>query len=366
MNLPTGDAPESFWLQLGGGQGMVADLDTICRIIRSKNRFVVSAHMHFDGDGGASQLAIARLLRLGGKQAIVANDEETPLQFRFLPEVGTIKKEVPPDYRPDAVVIIDTPVREHINCGEVRRRYQKPVSPAEEAGSIGGTPWSDVATIFIDHHERSDTIGDYVYVDPKASAAATIVSRLLRLMDVPPDPMLGVMIICGIMSDTGRFSFAGTSAESLRIIAEMMDAGASVSDVATELYYRNSFESVKVTGQALSTIEVSPSGKVCTMLLEKEAVSTDGTAIETEDLPNYTVSVRGVEIGMFLRPSGNGEVRVSVRSAGDADVNKFAAQFGGGGHKKAAGCRLKGPIHDARKLLVEAAEKYIAEMEKHK
>lgn len=345
---------------------MVADLETISRVIKSKNRFIVSAHMHFDGDGGASQLAIAHLLRLAGKEAVVVNDEETPLQFRFLPELDAIRKEIPPDYHPDAVIIIDTPVREHINCGDIRRRYQKPLVPSEEAGTIGGTPWTDVATVFIDHHERSDTIGDYVYVDPKASAAATIVGRLRKLLDVPPDPILGTMIICGIMSDTGRFSFASTSAESLRVIAEMIECGSSVSDVATQLYYRNSFESIKVTGQALSTIAVSPSGKVCTMVLEEEPVSADGSAVETEDLPNYTVSVRGVEIGIFLRPSANREVRVSIRSAGDADVNKFAAQFGGGGHRKAAGCRLKGPVHEARRLLVDAAEKYVAEMKEHR
>jgi len=341
---------------------MVADLETICRIIRSKNRFVVSAHMHFDGDGGASQLAMARLLRLAGKQAIVVNDEETPLQFRFLPELETIKTEVPSSYAPDAVIVIDTPVREHINCGDIRRRYQKPVIPSEEAGKIGGTPWTEVATIFLDHHERSDTIGDYVYVDSSASAAATIVGRLRKLLNVLVDPVLGTMIICGIMSDTGRFSFANTTSESLRIIAEMMDAGASVSNVATELYYRNAFDSVKVTGEALSTIELSPSGKVCTMFLHEHAVNAEGSAIEVEDLPNYPVSVRGVEIGMFLRPSGDGDVRVSIRSAGEADVNKFASQFGGGGHKKAAGCRVKGPIEEARRMLVEAAEKYLAEM----
>ncbi|HQE61481.1 MAG TPA: hypothetical protein PLV10_04335, partial [Candidatus Latescibacteria bacterium] len=106
---------------------MATDLNAISRVIRSKNRFVVSAHMHFDGDAGASQLAMARLLRMAGKEAIVVNDEETPIQFRFLPEIETILTAVPADYAPDAVVIIDTPVRENINCGDIRRRFQKPV-----------------------------------------------------------------------------------------------------------------------------------------------------------------------------------------------------------------------------------------------
>jgi phosphoesterase RecJ-like protein len=341
---------------------MLADLDTICRVIRSKSRFVVSAHMHFDGDAGASQLGIARLLRLAGKEAIVVNDEETPIQFRFLPELDTIKTAIPDDYAPDAVIIIDTPVREHINCGALRRRYAKPVVAAEEAGSLGKSPWTDVVTIYLDHHERTDPLGEYSYVDSSASAAAVIVDRLRRRLDIPADPILGTMIICGIMSDTGRFSFANTNAESLRVVADMVDAGANANGVATELYYRNAFDSIRVTGQALSTMELSDNGKVCSMYLSEEPVNAQGSAVEVEDLPNWPVTIRGVEIGIFLRPSADGVVRVSIRSAGDADVNKFASQFGGGGHKKAAGAKLSGPIEEARQTLVQAAAKYLAEM----
>ena len=340
---------------------MVADLETICRVIRSKNRFVVSAHMNADGDACASQLAMARLLRLVGKEAIVVNDEETPLQFQFLPEIDLIRPEVPDDFAPDAVVVIDTPVREMINCGAIRTRYQKPAVPADDADPIGGTPWRDIVTFYIDHHERSDSIGDYVYVDSSASAAATIVGRLLKHLGIAPAAALGTMVICGIMSDTNRFSFANTTAESLRIVSDMIDAGANVNEVATELFYRNPFDALKVTGQAVSTMELSSSGKVCTMVLQERAVNADGAAIEPEDLPNYVVSVRGVEIGMFLRPSNDNAVRVSIRSAGQADVNKFAALFGGGGHKRSAGCRMTGSVAEARKTLVDAAEKYIAE-----
>ncbi|OQB37693.1 MAG: Bifunctional oligoribonuclease and PAP phosphatase NrnA [Candidatus Latescibacteria bacterium ADurb.Bin168] len=340
---------------------MATDLNAISRVIRSKNRFVVSAHMHFDGDAGASQLAMARLLRMAGKEAIVVNDEETPIQFRFLPEIETILTAVPADYAPDAVVIIDTPVRENINCGDIRRRFQKPVVSAEEAGTIGKSAWKDVVTIYLDHHERSDPLGEYAYVDPTASAAALIVARLLKALKVPADSTLGTMIVCGIMSDTGRFSFANTTPEALRVVADMMDAGASVNQVATELYYKNSFDSVRVTGQALSTMELSASGKVCSMLIYEEPVNAQGQAIEVEDLPNWPVTIRGVEIGMFLRPGADGTVRVSIRSAGEADVNKFASQFGGGGHKKAAGCKMKIPIEEARRALVAAAEKFLLE-----
>ena len=339
----------------------VVDLQTIAQVIRSKDRFVVSAHAHADGDAAASQLGMARLLHRLGKEAIVVNDEETPLQFRFLPELDTVHTEVPEDYAPDAVIIIDTPVRRIINCGAIRRRYEDDGMTAEDAGTIGGTPWKDVTTIFLDHHERSEHVGEYIYVDSKASASATIVGQLMRELGVTPDASLGTMVICGIMADTGRFSFANTTAESLRIIADMVDAGANVSQVATELYYKNEFASVWMTGQALSTLQLSDSGKVCSMVLPKEAFSEQGAAIEMEDLPNYPVSIRGVEIGMYLRPSGDGAVRVSLRSANSADVNKFASLFGGGGHKKAAGCRMDGDIEAARQTLVDAAEKYLAE-----
>ena len=210
----------------------------------------------------ASQLGMAHLLRLLGKEAIVVNDEETPLQFRFLPELDTVLREVPEDYKPDAVIVIDTPVRRIINCGAIRKRYENPDIWPDEAGSIGGVPWSEVDTIFLDHHERSEHVGEHIYVDSKASASATIVGRLVHELGVKPDASLGTMIICGIMADTGRFSFANTTAESLRLIADMVDAGANVSDVATELYYKNEFASVWMSGQALATLQLSESGKV--------------------------------------------------------------------------------------------------------
>lgn len=340
---------------------MVSDLEMISKVIRSKDRFVVTAHLNADGDAIASQLGMAHLLRLAGKDAIVVNDEDVPLQFRFLPEADTVVKEVPKDYKPEAVVVIDTPVREKINAGVVRDRFEEPMKDAGDAGKIGGSAWTDVTTFFLDHHQRSDTLGDHVYVDASASAAATIVGRLIGILDVTADSTLGTQLICGIMSDTGRFSFANTTAESLQIVAEMLDVGANVADVATELFYRNSFEAMKVTGDALATLEVSPSGRVSTMVLLEEAKDKDGQTVEVEDLKNYPISIRGVEIGMFLRPASNGSVRVSVRSAGDADVNKFADIFGGGGHKKAAGCRVDGSVEEARQKLVEEAEKYLDE-----
>jgi len=340
---------------------MVADLERIAKIIKSKERFVVSAHLNADGDAVASQLGIARLLTLAGKRAIVVNDEDVPLQFRFLPEADAVAKSVPKDFEPDAVIVIDTPVRDKINAGAVRERFAEPMKPAEEAGEIGGAPWTDVTTIFLDHHQRSDTIGDFVYVDASASAASTIVGRLMDRVGVSPEPVIGTQLICGIMSDTGRFSFANTTSESLNIVAKMIDGGARINDVATELFYKNSFEAMKVTGSALSTLEISKSGRVSTMVLHEEAVDENGQTVEVEDLKNYPVSIRGVEIGMFLRPAGNTGVRVSVRSAGDADVNKFADIFGGGGHKKAAGCKVDGTIDEARKKLVDAAEKYLDE-----
>jgi bifunctional oligoribonuclease and PAP phosphatase NrnA len=339
----------------------MVDLKTIAEIIKTKERFVVSAHMHADGDAAASQLGIARVLHQIGKEAIVVNDEETPLQFKFLPGVETILQEVPADYKPDTVIIIDTPIRRIINCGDIRKRFLDG-KPAEESGEIGGTPWTDIETIFLDHHERSEHCGEHIYVDSKASASATIVGRLMHELDVEPDADIGTAIICGIMSDTGRFSFANTTSESLKLVAEVVDAGANVNNVATELFYRNEFASVWMTGQALSTLKLSESGKVCTMILKEEAVNDQGQPVEPEDLPTYPVTIRGVEIGLFLRPASDGGVRVSLRSAGNADVNRFASLFDGGGHKKAAGCRMPpGHIEDARDTLVAAAEKYLAE-----
>ncbi|MDP6124179.1 MAG: DHHA1 domain-containing protein [Candidatus Latescibacteria bacterium] len=337
---------------------MGANIEAIADAIRRCKRFVVTAHLSPDGDAEASQLSMAHLLRLADKEAIVVNDEGPPVQYAFLPETEAIAETVPDDFEPDAVIVIDTPRHDKINCGAVREHFDDGDSAPD---TLGGSSWSDITTLFVDHHGDAAGVGDHILIDSSACSASSLVYRLMRQLGVEPDVTLATQIVSGILTDTGRFCFEQTNSEAMAIGSEMIDAGVNIARLANELFFKNSYESIKLMGNAISTIEISESGRVATMALIDEPVASDGKPVEIETLPDHTVSIRGVEIGMFFRPTNDGRVRVSARSADEANVNEFAHQFGGGGHRKAAGIRVDGPIEKAREELVNAAEAYLDE-----
>jgi len=316
----------------------------IIHFLKNSDKFLITTHMNADGDAYASVLAIAYLLESWGKSyQIVFEDSEKEDKYQFLwgwEKIKLYKKPWPQKF--EAAVILDVPSTER----------------------IGGP--SDILPlpkkcIKIDHHPSEEHLADLNLVDTLASSTSQLVYEVISRTDIPFNYDIANILFSGIMYDTGRFSFSNTSQRDFEISAHLLQYGVKPHQVARHLFFSNSFNSMKTIGYGLANMESHLEGKVCLIYLPLE-IMRQNNHYEIEDLANYSVAIRGVEVGLFIRQPKPGYFKVSFRSRGMIDVNRVAKAFGGGGHKHAAGCRVEASYEDLKQRLIEEISKQFEEI----
>ncbi|MBI4639813.1 MAG: bifunctional oligoribonuclease/PAP phosphatase NrnA [Candidatus Tectomicrobia bacterium] len=315
-------------------------IENIANFLRSKeaNQFIISSHINPDGDAIASSLAFGSLLQKLQKDYRIVFDGFLSDRFEFLPgfeAILHINDSKPGEFKADHIVIVDASNMNRL--GEITKI-------ARQVDQI----------ICIDHHIGAEHFGNLSLIDTGAAASTQLIYDLISSLNVPFDARLASQIYTGIVAETGRFRFSNTSSKVLQICAEMVNYGADPSFISENIYYQSAYESMKLLGVALNAMERHYDGKVIVIPLDYTILSQEIYKDADDDgIVDYTVSVRGVEVGIFLRESRPQEIRVSLRAKSDFDVQKVAGRFGGGGHKKAAGCRLKGSIEEIKRLMLE-------------
>jgi phosphoesterase RecJ-like protein len=159
----------------------------------------------------------------------------------------------------------------------------------------------------------------------------------------------------GLVTDTGKFQQANTTPDALRMAAGLLEAGVVPAMIYDRLYASYRLNGLRLLGDALAGMQLAFEGKVAYVKVTKAMYAATATgANDTEGIINYTLSMPQVLVGAMLRETDEpGAVKVSFRSRGNCDVNRIAHHFGGGGHKKAAGCTLKGSLQSAEKQLLD-------------
>lgn len=294
-------------------------------------------HIQMDGDALGSAAALCRALRNAGKQAAVLIEDEVPEYIGFLDHnyCSTDQNVIS---EPDVCICID--------CGEVLR------FPKRESKFFQGKK-----TACIDHHATSQPFADYNFIDPKAAATAEIIYKLLISMNLPIDKEIGEALYTGICTDTGNFQYSNTTKESHLIAAELYDAGIDHAKIAVALYQNTSLSKLKITNKILDRIELFCQGKAAVSYVDRKMLQETGAAIEdTEGSVETLRNIKGVEIAAFLKEKETNLIKVSMRAKTWGNVAEIAAQFGGGGHVKAAGCSLHTDMDTARRQISQAIE----------
>jgi bifunctional oligoribonuclease and PAP phosphatase NrnA len=310
------------------------DLDSICRILREKDRFLIACHENPEGDAIGSELALALALRKNGKKATVLNSDPVPENLRFLPGADTIRCDEDGS-RYDVAVIVD--------CG----------SP-ERTGRVGAELRKCPLTVNIDHHVTNGQHGDYCLIDPEAAATGVLIRRVLAAMDTPVDPSIAVNLYVSILTDTGSFRYSNANPEAFVVAGEMVRLGVDPWSVSEQVYETQSRERIGLLGRVLSSMEFAGDGKIAAITamrkdLDEFRMKKDGL----EGFINYPRSIAGVEVAVSFREEGDGEFRVSFRSKGRVDVSRIAAGFGGGGHRNASGCSVRGTLSETKRRVFE-------------
>jgi phosphoesterase RecJ-like protein len=213
----------------------------------------------------------------------------------------------------------------------------------------------DVPKLVIDHHLTQDDLGAVRLVDTSAEATGRLVYEAVTALGGPLSPDAAHCLFVALSMDTGWFRHPNTTPATFALAGRLVEAGARPTAAYEELFERNSEARLKLTGLVLDRLTLTHGGRTCwTEIRRGDYEATGATPQDSEDLVNYTRSVAGVEVGLFFMEQPRGGVKVSFRSRERIDVARLAEQFGGGGHRLAAGAILPSPLDDARRQVLTA------------
>ncbi|MBD1373475.1 DHH family phosphoesterase [Hazenella sp. IB182357] len=302
------------------------------------DHLLVIAHVSPDGDAISSTLAMGEMLKQLGKSYTLANESPIPSKFSFLPGVDQIQLADEIEKTFQYVIALD--------CGDQSRL------------GTGKDLLSDDAEILnIDHHHTNDRFGDVNLVDPHAAATVQILYRWIVSHRLEWTSSLLMQIYTGLLTDTGGFRYANTSAEVLRQAADLIEAGVPAPQIADVVLETVSIEQLQLLQIALRTLTTSTDGLVAWMTLnlaDYEHLSTKTDAYD--GIVNYARNIMGVDVGILYREVEGESVKVSLRSRAIVDVGQVAQDLGGGGHARAAGVTLSGSLAEVTKLVLSRIE----------
>ncbi len=226
----------------------------------------------------------------------------------------------------------------------------------ERLGDFAPLYESAKRTVCIDHHASNPGFGDLCYIDANASSASEMVFHFLDEAKIGQE--CAEALYLGMVHDTGVFKYENTSPETMQIAGTLMGKGARNRYVIEETFYKKNFTQNKMWAKALDAATLYSGGRIIVSCVTKDVFDECGaTAKDTGGIADTLRSTDGVECAIWLHNCHeSGEFGCSIRSNGLVDANQIAAEFGGGGHKQAAGCRIEGEKEDIIKRMVELAE----------
>ncbi len=316
-------------------------LKKIAEAINKAGTIAILPHIAADGDAVGSSLALAIALSRCGKNASVLLEEKIPQLYDFLPGIELSLPYTGEEGVYELAIALD--------CGDIYR-----------LGSRRGVFEKAQVTVNIDHHPTNTGFAVYDYVDTKAAATGEILYRLMEHMGIRPDMDVSSCLYTAIVTDTGGFRYSNTTPETFSICSKLLEAGVDLSAISHRVFEVTSLSKVRLTGEAISTLEVHENGKVAVMMLTAEAMKRSGASDEDSDgIINIARNINGVEAAAILKELDNGDIKVSLRSNDYLDVSQIARKHSGGGHVKAAGFTVKdgsGMKKAATELLHEIKE----------
>lgn len=324
-------------------------MESLIPLLLAYDRFVLTTHVNPDGDALGSELALASWLRERGKDVTIINCSGTPAVYRWLDPDGSAIRLYEPQ-RDDAVLAsADVIVLVDANHPDRTRQMEQAFTA------------SSALKICIDHHLDPARFASHYFIDPDATSTGEL---LYRLLDCEHDRDMPVAcaqaLYCAIMTDTGSFRFPRTDPAVHHIVAHLLEAGADPVAIYNEIYNRWSTGRIRLLGETLSSLRLTGNERIASVMVTREMLRRTGTSEEdTDNFTSYPMSIGGVEIGIVFVEVPEG-TKMSFRSHGDIPVNLLAREFGGNGHKNAAGARVQGAlIADLAAKVLAAAENYL-------
>jgi phosphoesterase RecJ-like protein len=305
--------------------------------IFARRRFLITSHARPDGDSIGSQLAMAYALEALGKEVRLVNADPAPVHYMEFPGLDRIEIARTIEERDaDALIVMES--------GDLKR--------TGVAGLEGRF------TINIDHHQGNTFYGDVNWVDLSAAACGEMVYDVIDALGVPLTIEIATHIYLAILTDTGSFHYSNITPKTFDISRRTVEAGVNPAAMARRVFDQNSFGKLKLIGALLAQMDLLDGGRLAVMYLDDNIMNATGTTYnDTEGLINLPLTAREIQAVVFFKMGADGDMHVSMRSKYDVDVRAVAARHGGGGHKNAAGFKVKGPLDTVRDgIIAELAD----------
>jgi phosphoesterase RecJ-like protein len=301
-----------------------------------------------DGDGLGSEVALAIFLHNLGKQVTILNHDATPENYHFLDQLYPIFQFDPlrdsaSIEQAEVIIVADT---NHVD----RLGTLKPFVASSKAKKV-----------CIDHHLEPGDFAELYMLDEDSTATGEILYRLISSStDGTIEKGIASALYTAIMTDTGSFRYPKTDPEIHKIIAHLIQTGADPVEIYAQVYERGSVNRLRLLGMALANIQLTHDGRVAYIVLTREMFENTHTSdVDTDAFVPYTLTISGVQVGLMFSDLNN-TVKINFRSKGDIWINELAKEFGGNGHKNAAGARIpRGKLEDLVPQVLENVLAYL-------
>lgn len=328
---------------------MAVQWEALTEQIKSCNSFILCSHIRPDCDALGSELGLAGALEQLGKQVRIVNGHPTPPNLAFIDPDNKIEvlgtHTQAEDVKADCFIILDTSAWAQIGpMGEVLRGFEG-------------------KKLCIDHHVGEDDLGTEFFKDTKAEATGHLVAKLAGHLGVEINPQMAMALYAAIATDTGWFRFGSTTPETYRVIAQLVESGASPSGIYGDLYERDTIGRVRLRGRILSRTSEELDGQfVYTHVLKEDFAQTGAVASDTEDAINLTLAIAGTQVAAIFVEQETGGFKLSFRSRCAVDCSALARKFDGGGHKAAAGAFQEGTLEEVQSRVLPAVREAMKAM----
>jgi phosphoesterase RecJ-like protein len=314
--------------------------EKLLSFLKNEDNFFIATHINPDGDGLGSAIALSMSLQMLGKKTVLLCKDPVPHQYKFLPghekfitfEQFTVHSLRFTDFR--NLVLID--------CNDIDRI-------ATDKSQISNLKFQISAVI--DHHESEKPFGDIRWVSPDSAATGLMIYRLIKELGIKLTSEMAVNLYAAIAVDTGNFRYENTTPEVFRVASDLIEAGAKPHVIYRWLFEAWSDRRFSLFVKVLNTLE-SHDGVAIIKVTRKMFEETSTSADDTEHFVEFPRIIKDVKVAVLFREIDDTHYKISLRSKDDINVARVAEAFGGGGHKNAAGCKIKADFETAKKEIL--------------
>lgn len=314
---------------------MIDTFSAAADILKAHDNILILVHGHPDGDTLGCGYSLCRALVSMGKKAVVSCSDIIPEKYSYLSK-GIEKV----SFTPEFIVAVD-------------------VADTALLGKKNEELYADKIDLCIDHHGSNRLFAKQTLLDDKAAAACEIMLEVIKALGVEITTEIADCIYTGLSTDTGCFRYSNVTPRTMRMGAEMIEAGADNAAINTIMFETKTKTYVALEKMCLAGMETYFDERFALITVTQEMFRLSGSdESECDAIASLPRQIEGVVIGATLREKPDGSFKVSMRTHAPADASAICARMGGGGHIRAAGCQLEGPLENAKTVLMKNIKEY--------